>query len=360
MQLTTNLKKTFLAWGTLILWAFTLIVPVATAAQTSGAAHALFDLTAPTKGPFPSNRFTVEDASHNTWLRVNLPLPDCAARPSDCEDVRVLNTLDGFNLQPRLSIPFDGPINPLTVNSDSVFLISLGSTLLDRGDPRGTVIGINQVVWDPATNTVHVESNEVLTQHTRYALIVRNWVRGQNGLPVEASRAFRQFRERLPWALREYRSELNEALRVARRLGIREQDIVTASVFTTQSTTAVLEKIRDQIKAATPAPANFLLGSGGTRTVFALDAVTSLTGSLQTRDNPPAFSTATVGLATLRIIPGAVGTIAFGKYRSPDYEVHPGEYIPTVGTYTHDPAVQGVNDVFFNLYLPSGPKPAGG
>ena len=30
-------------------------------------------------------------------------------------------------------------------------------------------------------------------------------------------------------------------------------------------------------------------------------------------------------------IPGAVGHVAFGSYLSPDYEVHPGEYIPQVG-----------------------------
>jgi hypothetical protein len=37
---------------------------------------------------------------------VNLPKPDCAARPSDCADIDVLNTLDGFNLQPRVSVSF--------------------------------------------------------------------------------------------------------------------------------------------------------------------------------------------------------------------------------------------------------------
>jgi dienelactone hydrolase len=58
--------------------------------------------------------------------------------------------------------------------------------------------------------------------------------------------------------------------------------------------------------------------------------------------------------------PGAVGCLAFGKYISPDYQVHPGEYIPPVGTRTGTPAVQGVNEIYFNLFLPSGPMPAGG
>ena len=67
---------------------------------------------------------TVEDANQATGLRVSLPLPDCAARPSDCEDVAVLNTLDGFSLQPRLSIPFSGAVELATVSSDTVFLVA--------------------------------------------------------------------------------------------------------------------------------------------------------------------------------------------------------------------------------------------
>jgi hypothetical protein len=60
--------------------------------------HALFNLDSPSGDPFPSDRFTVPDSSHNTGLRVNLPKPDCSVRPSDCQDLDVINTLDGFNL----------------------------------------------------------------------------------------------------------------------------------------------------------------------------------------------------------------------------------------------------------------------
>ena len=45
---------------------------------------------------------------------------------------------------------------------------------------------------------------------------------------------------------------------------------------------------------------------------------------------------------------------------SPDYLVHPGEYIPAVGTLADTPPVQGNIQVYFTLYLPSGAKPAGG
>jgi hypothetical protein len=53
---------------------------------------------------FPRNLLTVPDSTQVTGLRVKLPKPDCGARPSDCADVDVLNQLDGFNIQPRISI----------------------------------------------------------------------------------------------------------------------------------------------------------------------------------------------------------------------------------------------------------------
>ena len=285
---------------------------------------------------------------------MDLPLSDPGTNPSDYQDTHVLNTLDGFNLQPRLSIPFDGPIDVNTV-SHTLFLISLGD-MLNPGAHQGEVVGINQVVWDVATTSLHVRSDALLAQHTRYALIVTNGILDTNGLPVEASDDFRDFRDTVYGG---YNHDLLDAIHAARRLGLREQDIVVASVFTTQSATAILEKIRDQIHAATPAPADFNLAADGTRTVFALDQVTGITWSQQTRTDGP-LNSVNVDLSLLQIIPGAVGQVAFGKYLSPDYQVHPGEYIPQVGTRSGTPAVQRMNEIYFNLFLPSAPKPPGG
>ena len=324
-----------------------------------GSVHALFDLNAPVAGPFPSDWFTIADTSHNTGRRVSLPAPDCETRRSDCENIAVLNSLDGFNLQPRLSVPFSGSIDANSVTSDTVFLVSLGSTLSDQGFmPPGTVIGINQVVWDTFTNSLYLESNALLAQHTRFALIVTRGVRDDGGAPVQASEAFRRFRQIVRG---EYKQALLDAIHTARRVGVREEDIAVASVFTTQSATAVLEKMRDQIHAATPAPADFLLGPQRERTVFSLNGVTGIRFDQQTRVDPPVFTPVNLNVSLLRnIFPGAVGTLAFGKYVSPDYQVHPGEYIPPVGTRTGTPVVQGVNEIYFNLFLPSGQMPAGG
>src|SRR6266849_6046510 len=119
-----------------------LALQMASGPKAFAAVHALFDLRTPASGPFPSDWFTVVDRSNNTRLRVNLPRPDCEVRTSDCEFQNVIHTLDGFNLAPRLSIPFDGPIDVRAVTSGTVFLISLGSTLSDddNGEHGGRVI----------------------------------------------------------------------------------------------------------------------------------------------------------------------------------------------------------------------------
>src|SRR5215204_7178628 len=74
------------------------------AAQSSDkTVRPLFDLRSPERSPFPSDAFTVADANQNTGRRVNLPMPqDCRIYASDCEDVRVLNQLDGFSMHARM------------------------------------------------------------------------------------------------------------------------------------------------------------------------------------------------------------------------------------------------------------------
>src|SRR5256714_10817167 len=165
------------------------VLVLATSVPTLAAGvRARFELSSPSTMPSPTDLFTVADPSHNTGVRVSLPKPNCAVRVSDCRDIDVLNTLDGFNLQPRISIPFSGAIDVATVSSSDVFFLSLGDTLGGRG---GQVIGINQVVWDPATFTLDAESDELLDQHTRYALIIPNGIRDTAGKPVGPS-PFRQ------------------------------------------------------------------------------------------------------------------------------------------------------------------------
>jgi len=322
--------------------------------------EALFDLSSPATAPFPSDRFTVDDHDQKTGLRVSLPKPpDCVTRRSDCEDIAVINTLDGFNLQPRLSIPFSRAIDVSTVNSNTVFLIRLGHGHGHGGDP----IGINQIVWDPATNTLHAESDELLDQHTRYLLMVTDGVRGADGRRVTGE-AFEDFlddgkhKDHHGGSLGDYRRDLREALD---KVKIRGHRVVAASVFSTLSATAVLEKIRHEIKQSRPQPAT-VLGS------FPLTSLNPL--SIQWRrqvrkfpnpanPNDPLFVLSTFPVAALGIFPD-VGSVAFGSFESPDWERMPEGFIPPVGTRTGVPAVQRTNTLYFNLVIPAGTAPAGG
>jgi hypothetical protein len=156
------------------------------------------------------------------------------------------------------------------------------------------------------------------------------------------------------------RRELLDAISAARHIGIAERDVVVASVFTTQSVTAVLEKMRDQLPSLGAPAVSFNLGAADSRTNFALAEITGITLSRQIGVSPPVFDPVAVDLESLRFFPGAVGGIVYGTYSSLDYLVHPGEYIPPIGTRTGTPVVRGMHDVYFNVIYPSGTPPAGG
>jgi hypothetical protein len=316
------------------------------------AAEPLFDLTRPEGAPFPSDRYTTPDATQLTGKRVALPKPNCASFPSDCQDVDVLNTLDGFNVQPRLSVPFTGALDPASVTGDTVFLVRL---------PDGAVTGINQVTWHPATNTLHVESDEQLDQHTTYLLVVTTGVRDAAGDPIEAAnwRHELNFGQTKSAADKAYRKALLDSLQLL-PAGVDPSEVAAASLFTTQSVTALLEKVRGQIKSSLPQPASFLLGSAGERTVFTRALVSSIGFNRQTTAAPPAPGPGTpiAAFPVLHLF-GTVGTVAFGAYDSPDYETAL-KVIPAVGSKTGSPAPQATNRIYFNLFLPNGPMPAGG
>jgi hypothetical protein len=300
--------------------------------------------------PFPSNLFTVEDASQATGLRVNLTKPDCAARPSDCADIDVLNTLDGFNIQPRISVPFSAPINPATVSSETIFLLG----------PAGDRIGINQVVWQPAANTLHFESDEQLAQSSTYLLVVTDGVRGADGEPLDGTR-FRHdlnFGQTNDPVAKAYRKSLLDALSLARAAGVNSNEIAAASLFTTQTITAISNKVRAQIQAAAPPVANFVLGTNGERTVFPLSSIAAVQWNRQ-------LTTATfredlfLPVPALSAFGPTVASIAFGSFASRDYETAD-KVIPAWGTATGTPVVQATNTLGFTLFLPSGSEPAGG
>jgi hypothetical protein len=324
----------------------------------SPTVHALFALSQPSDGPFPANWYTVNDASNLTGLRVNLPLPegvppsDCAKpdadRPSVCDDLKVLNSLDGFNLQPRVSIPFDGAINLGTATSDSLFLVDVEA---------GRKVGINQRVWDPGTNTLHFESDDQLRQHTRYPVIATKDIRDTHNKAIKPAESFRNFLDNPCSGERAcaYQAALREGIAAAERTGTPSGRVVSASIFTTLSSTAIMEKVRDRINGATPDPIDFVL-AGGRRTVFDVSAISSVT-FVRPQTASPGSEALTLSL--LDVVPGAVGQLAYGKYKSRDYQTATAVW-PEIATKTGELPMGTEKDIYLTMVLPSGAKPAGG
>jgi hypothetical protein len=362
---TTLTEKYSFVRRVIILLAVLVFIP----ALAPAATHPLFNLQSSSQSPFPSDRFTVLDNQQLTGLRVNLALPNCATNPSDCADITLLNQLDGFNLQPRLSIPFDGAIDPSTANSNTIFLVQVPSSFKVDGDVlhgfQPNIIGINQIVWDPASLTLFAESDQHLDQRSSYLLIVTTGVHDAAGNPIAAAHDFRDLdaEDSADARLRLYRQALHSFIdngtlhRIAP--GLDKKDIAAASLFTTESATATLESIREQIKAAAAPTVNFNLGTGGEKTVFPVNTITGLTWNVQALTVGPLVPTSLNGaLAALQVFPGSVGTLAFGKFTGQHWQ-NGNVFIPQVPTGQSVPS-QGSEEVFFNLFIPSGPRPTNG
>src|SRR5205823_3860443 len=179
------------------------------------------------------------------------------------------------------------------------------------------VVGINQAVWEPLTNTLYVESDQQLAQSTTYLLVVTRDVRDTKGKRIDGKLGDD---ENEGDANEAYRKALRNALRAA---GIDREDVATASLFTTQSITATSTKIRSQLQAT---PLSF--GAPDARNVFLASSLRNIEWDSQTTVSGPLTL---AGFIPTQALAGAgVGTIAFGSYASPDYE-NADEVIPAVG-----------------------------
>src|SRR5947209_6906883 len=367
MHIPRNEKYSFVS-RTMIVVATIVLLPALAAAAT----HPVFNLSSPATSPFPSDRFAAFDGQQLTGLRVNLPLPNCATNPSDCADITLVNQLDGFNLQPRIGIPFDSAINPNSITSKTVFLITLpgpGLSNLQFDGFTPQVIGINQVVWDPQTLTLFVESDNHLNEDANYALIVTTGVQDAGGSPIVASDDFSAFihgdggvdGKNKDELLKRYQQALKHTVSndILSQLGLSRDQIAAASVFTTESATATLRSIREQVKSAAPPTVDFNIGTNGEKTVFPVNTVTGLTWNVQALAVGPLIpASLNSALGALQVFPGSVGTLAFGKFTGQHWQ-NANVFIPQVPTRESVPQ-QGTEELFFNLFLPSGPEPSTG
>src|SRR5881409_1246189 len=141
-------------------------------------------------GIFPDNAFTVADASQLTGRRINfrqgidypniggVVQPSCTnADYSICDAFAQLDKLDGFDLQPRVLVPFTGAINLGSVNASDFFIST---------DTGAFFSGLRQLTFDPTTNTLSGISDGFLSENTSYRIHVTNGILDNAGHRVHA------------------------------------------------------------------------------------------------------------------------------------------------------------------------------
>ncbi|MBI4608996.1 MAG: hypothetical protein HY726_08310 [Candidatus Rokubacteria bacterium] len=280
---------------------------------------------------FPSDDFTVADPAQLTGRRVALPLPNCTVDPSGCDEIRLLNQLDGFSLNPRVALRVSAPLDLGSVTRDTVFLLPLGG---------GAPVGLARLVWDPEGRTLYGHPERLLNQGSRYALVVTGGVRDADGQPLMPSGG-------TPATLG----------RRLEALGVMASRVVALSSFTTQSVTADLEKIRRRLDQLPAARLRFDLARGRRRSIFPRREIARMEHRRHVRLSDDPYAPVPLPLAL--IPPAEVNLVAFGAFSSPSF-LTPDRIVPQVPTRTGTPRIQREEEVHVTVMLPAGPKPARG
>lgn len=314
-----------------------------------------FDPSVPAVGPFPTDLLTVSDATQKTGHSIHLPMPGCAAQPSACTEVSLLNELDGFALSPRIAVNFSGAIDASTF-SVGIVIVWLDNLTTDEPGigPVGQITAINQVIFDPATNTAYAKPNGPLDQHRRYALLVTNAVLDTKGNPVAADPKFLQCVQTPSNA---YYIDLRQTLSTLTTAALPGQ-IVGASIFTTMSATVWLESARDLLAKV---PVGFQSAGPSVKT----SGLSAIALKAQVTTNPATFQTLTYPTAQPPTVPQGGSTLAgvdrivFGAYQSPNF-LNTGQYIPATGTAAKLALPPSNNTISFHAYIPSSAMPPAG
>jgi hypothetical protein len=328
---------------------YALLLLALLAPLASAAVRVIFD---PVRAlPFPTDFRTVPDPLQRTGLRIDMPLPNCAAEPSTCGELNIINQLDGFSLQPRARVQLSGPVDPNTLRSGIwfVWLDQLRTDEFGLG-PAGQVTAINNVVYDPQTNTVLAKPDAAFDQARRYALIVTDAVRDTNGQPLEMDPAFEACLDRRIGG--EYCVRLSEAVAGARS-SFSSQSIVGGSVFTTLTATHFLESARRALQGSDPmfrraAPA-----------MLAIRDIAGVTLHNHVRTSGERFDTVPLTFPSSLLELAGAGRVAFGSIRSPRF-FGPAFFIPQTPTAQEVTLPQQLEELPFQVYLPARAAPPGG
>ena len=314
--------------------------------SVEGATTVVF--TAPsqnlTSAIFPSDLFTKAGPT-GTGLQVQLPADenDCRERgKAVCGYSSILSGLDGFSVNPRISVCFSGPVDTSTLGN--------GISFVPVGKPAAVPIGINQTIVDPVNNCMYAKPERVLEQQTRYLLLVRNSVKDSNNGAIAADPRFRACLV----SGQPYCQSLNSALN-----GVAGRDsVVAGSVFTTLSATAWLEGAYKYVDRTQPG----LVLPAGFPWIFSTSQLRSITWNPENSALGPQDIPIKTALAD-------VGKVAFGLYLSPNFVNTTGEALGAITTSPDRPVAVpqflggltfGYIPVSFHVFLPKTPAPSGG
>jgi dienelactone hydrolase len=287
---------------------------------------------------FPTDQLTEADPRQLTGRRVHLSLVKCVAAPSTCDEISLLNDLDGWSVNPRMTLAFTGRVALDSITRSSVFVLPLGN---DASEP----VGLSRLVWDPEGRTLYAMPERVLRQSQLHALVVTSRVRDDQGRPIRPAKG--------PIAAVD--------ARLAKRLGalgLSPHDIVAMSVFTTRSVTAGLEQMRARIEALPASPVDFTLTPGGGRSVFPRAALESVVFTRQVATGGPERFARPAPLELDLAPPAEVATIALGSFDSASF-LTGSRHIPRAPS-SQAPAILGHERVQAVFFLPEGAMPAAG
>lgn len=296
----------------------------------------------------PSDRLTTPDPNQLTGRRITLPPPDCAADAAGCDEVTLLNELDGWSVNPRISIRFSGAIALDSITRASAFIVPLWA------EPMPTPVGLQQLVWDGDGRTLYARPERSLLQARRYALVLTTRVLDEAGRPLT------------PLAARALVSEAAQGvsaqgtvLQQVKPLGLTRNDLAAVAVFTTQSVTAGLEQIRAGIESTSAPAIRFTLGPNGARSVYPRVELDRIDLRRQTSADPSAPLEEAIMLPLAAVPPTEVRAIAFGRFPSRSF-LSPERHIPATPTRSDAPAMTGTDEVDVTVFLPAGVMPRDG
>jgi hypothetical protein len=279
---------------------------------------------------------------------VALVQPDCGVDPAGCDEIRLVNQLDGWSVNPRLAMRFSGPVALDSFTKASAFILPL------MPEPLPSPIGLAQLVWDAASHTLYAHPARALLQARRYALVLTTRVLDDAGQPLAPALNAPIVAE-AAYGI----SAQGVVFQRLKPLGITRREVAAVTVFTTQSVTAGLEQMRAVIEAEPAPELRFALGPGGARSTYARVELDGLELRRHVATDAAAGLEEPVKLPLALVPPTDIRSIAVGRFSARSF-LTPDRVIPATATRDEAPAVQRSEDVDVTVYLPAGTRPTGG